>query len=284
MSRPWPVPNRTNTLHLMGDTQSPTRVRQEIVTRDMQESTTIPDVDHRIVVGDFVNGFGSPASFPEMIEFVGGLGTGQWWSAVGNHDYDVNTNDPSPDDAAANMGMPGKNYVVDLGYAVAMVFFVPAVAESDDIAPDTTWLRAQLDTYADRVCLIVAHPPLFIGHVITAEAPVAATAVVDALSSFFTANPTARVAWCCGHTHTAIERPGLMSVEVIAGHVMPQLNGSALIYTIPDDVLGGRVFDRLCTTWLTVTDTGLEVRFRDHAARQWVSGTDGWVMVWTHTW
>ena len=267
MPRAWPIPPAANTLHVVGDTQAVSEGRQAIVLDDMAR-LTIPDVPYRVQVGDLVGGRGEPVRFPDAIDLLDSMGSGQWWACVGNHDYDHVDQDPSPADAAASMGMPGLNFTVDLGYAVMILTYVRAGTSVDPTPYDPAWLDEELARYPDRLCLIVAHAPLV--NSAGDKSPEG-----DEILAMLANHPQAR-AWLCGHTHWPIDHPELLLVLETGDHTIAQINASATYYTIP----GFDWTDRLCTTWLTVYDDRLEVRFRDHGAHQWVDGP-GHVRVWS---
>lgn len=267
--RNWPIPRKGNTIHLVGDTQSVSSGRQQIILDDMPR---MPAVAHRLQVGDLVGGTGDPTWFPPMVDFMDSLGTGQWWCCVGNHDYDQSDQDPPPSDAPPLMGMPGLDFTVDLGYAVVLVTYVRA-AETYDPAPyDTTWLDETLAANADRTCLILAHAPL-----ITDTEPNGAPAPeTPEISAVLDKHPQAK-AWLCGHSHDPINGPYMIENFNTGTRTIAHVNASALYYTSPDVDWN----DPLYTLYVTVLDDGrIEVRFRNHGAHQWVGGGEQHTRRW----
>lgn len=269
MSRRWPIPSPSRTIHIVGDPQGISATRKGMVLADLALSA-VPDVAHRVCVGDLVAGQGEAHRFPAAIAFMDAMGSGQWWSCVGNHDYDYQSPTPDPDAAAANMGMPGKDFSVDLGYAVLVVTYVRAASTYDPSNPyDPTWLGTELDKYPDRTCLVVAHPPLvkeFADDGGTGLAP-----EVDAIMAVLDSRPQAK-AWLSGHTHWGIEFSRNLALTVDTGsRAIAQINGGSLYYTTP----GVDWTDRLWSAYLTVESDRLEVRFRDHGAHQWVNANGG---------
>lgn len=271
----WPIPNPNKTFHLIGDIQTPTAARMSIVTEDMQ-SGLVPDVPYRITVGDFINsgasGFPDSAYIP-MIEFIESLGTGEWWSCVGNHD----AHDRTPAQAAALMGMPDVNFVVDLGFMVFVFIWARCVVAGQQpgqsYPTDVAWLEAQLANYPDRKVAVVAHPPLYDPRPINSI-----STENDEILAVLDANPCVKM-WLCGHTHVDIEHEGIANSINTGTRNIAQLNGSALVYTTPLPV---RWDDRLCSLFVTVNDDHIEVRARDHGARQWVGLGPAQTKVWTH--
>src|SRR5699024_12505109 len=74
-----------------------------------------------------------------------------WWTCVGNHDYDYDTYDPPPSAAPPLTGMPGLDFVVDLGYVVVLSTFVRAGTGVWPTPYDPTWLDQTLDRKSTRL-------------------------------------------------------------------------------------------------------------------------------------
>lgn len=271
----WPIPNPARTIHLIGDIQTPTAARRQIVTSDMT-SGAVPDVPYRVTVGDFidsgVSGFPDSAYAP-MIEFIESLGSGQWWSCAGNHD----AHDRTPAQAAALMGMPGANFTVDLGFVVLVVMWVRCAYAAGQqpgasIPTDTAWLDTTLDQYAERRVVIVGHAPLW------DPRPANSISTENAQLISIINNHPQVVGYFCGHTHIDIATEGIAHHLPVGNRTIAHLNGSALVYTSPDHNWN----DRLCTQFVTFEEDRIEVRYRDHGARQWVGGGPTQQRVWTH--
>lgn len=269
----WPSPTVLDrTVHLIGDIQTPSQSRCNIVTDDM---TRVPDVPTRITVGDFINSGveGWPdSSYTPMIEFIESLGTGDWYSVAGNHDAHGRT----PEQAAAIMGMPGANFVLDLGHVVFVCMWIRCAVAGQEpgqsIATDTAWLSSTLAGLTDRKVVLVGHPPLYdprpINSISTENAAILAT---------LDANPNV-VAYFCGHTHVPINHAGILTELDTGSRTIAQLNGSALVFTTP----GVEWNDGLASLFVTFLDDALEVRFRDHAARRWVGGGSQRSALWRY--
>lgn len=273
-SRAWPAPYVDRTFHLIGDVQGIPYVgnktnRAEVVMRDMRRRG-IPGVAHTLQVGDFISS-GPESYFPPTQDFMNQItGDGTWFATVGNHDKPIAELEPTyartADAAAALMGMPGKNYAVDLGYAVLIGFFIRAWGYSTEEAPDTIWLAATLDQYPDRTCMVMVHPPIR-GSLPNGAADMLspdATAIKAVLDS----RPQARI-WLCGHTHSPLIDPVVEYVNTGSRNIV-QINGSALLNQAPGD--SQDFWDPLRTLYVTVLDDRCEVRFRDHGAGVWLGG------------
>ena len=272
MARRWPIPQPDRTFHLVGDVQgipylSAKQSRAEVVLADVAR---LPDVEHRVQVGDFVSSHADTA-FPPTIEFMDKLGGGTWYATVGNHDAPIAELEPelarSADAAAVLMGMPGKNWVVDLGYAVLIGFYIRAWGRLAEEAPDFGWLADTLDEHEGRTCMVVAHPP--IRGTITHNAAEMLTADDATLRSIIEYMPQLKV-WLCGHTHSPLIKPVVQNVRV-GSRLIAQVNGSALLNTAPATALDR--WDPLRTLYVTVLDDRIEVRFRDHGAHAWIGGS-----------
>lgn len=275
-TRPWRLPETERTFHLVGDVQGipylgSKTTRADATIEDMARPT-IPTVAHRIQVGDFVSS-GPATNFPPTVNFMDALGDEQWFATVGNHDHDRPAiDDPenvrTADEAAVLMGMPAANYVEDLGYAVLISFYVRAWQRTDDVAPDTTWLADQLDTYPDRVCMIVAHPPFLNGTRLPTNAPLMLSADDIAIKAVIDARPQAKI-WLCGHTHSPLIHPVATTLSTGSRNLI-QINGSALLNVAPGDTQDA--WDPIRSLFVTVNETTVDVRFRDHGNHQWIGG------------
>lgn len=276
-TRAWPAPFVARTLHLIGDVQGIPYVgtkinRAEVMLRDMGRPG-LPKVAHIAQVGDFCSS-GPESFFTTTRNFMDAVAAdGQWWATVGNHDKPIVELEPdyvrTAAQAAALMGMPGKNYVVDLGYAVLIGFYVRAWGYSTEEAPDTQWLADTLDLYSDRECIVVAHPPL------RASIPNGAADILSAddiaIRAVLNPRPQARI-WACGHTHSPIIAPVAKQVNIGARNIV-QVNASALLNNSPGIGENKERWDPLRSLYVTILADRCEVRFRDHGAGVWIGGT-----------
>lgn len=274
-TRAWPAPFIDRTFHLVGDVQGIPYVstktnRADKVLRDMARPG-IPPVAHTLQVGDFVSS-GPETYFTPTRDFMNqATGSGHWYGTVGNHDKPVTELEPTyartADQAAALIGLPGKNYAVDLGYAVLIGFFIRAWGFSTEEAPNTAWLAATLDQYPGRICMVMVHPPLR-GSLPNNAADMLAVDYA-AIAPILDARPQAKM-WLCGHTHSPLIDPIVNYVNVGTRNIV-QINGSALLNTAPGD--DQDFWDPLRTLYVTVLPNSCEVRFRDHGAGVWIGGT-----------
>lgn len=271
MTRPYSRAPVDRTIHLVGDTQGITPRRRTLVLNDLKKDRT-PDVAYRLQVGDFVAGKGAPELFPAAKDFMNAMGSGDWWTCIGNHDYDMADYDPPPSDAPALMGMPGMDFVVDLGYIVILSTFVRAGTGAWPTPYDTTWLDQTLGQYSDRRCAVLAHPPIFRADSPSAEAP--DKEAIDAVL----AEHSNCVAWLCGHTHRPMDADRMVTAIDLGPREMIHIDASAVHYTVP----GVDWNDRLITQYVTFGPDEIEVRFRDHGAHQWIGGNTGLDRVWRH--
>ena len=266
MTRTPPLPPRHRTIHVVGDiqdlmqTHSNMPERKRIFAEDCQ-SGMVPDVAHRVQVGDLITG--ELWEFAPARALMDSLGSGQWHTTIGNHDY-ANPG-LTPEEAAVQLGMPAPNYVADVGIAVIVGFFVSS--HPDAYTPDLTWLAAALDAHPDRVCLILAHPP-FRGTVPN-NAWEMTEADTTAIKAVLDSRPQAK-AWLCGHSHNNLTEPLTQSVSMGSRDVL-QINASALGVVRINDAFNR--WDDIASLYLTVWDDRLEVRFRNHGAAQWVPGS-----------
>lgn len=292
MQRRWPYPPEDRTLHCIGDlhTGATTQQRFDIVADDLARPS-MPSLATHLQLGDFTND-GTTAQDQSAIAYMNAIG-GDWYAVVGNHDV---ASSRTAQEAALAWGMPGKDYVVDLGYAVVIALGFDAINNNGMIFRTTTmdWLNTQLLAHSGQPCLLAAHPPLHetvgVGDDNTVdylstdpfffavdESAYTGTSYDDGdIRAVIADNPNAK-AWLSGHTHSPLSASRLVMSETIGGHTVAHVNTSAIYYT-------GRTVqwtDRLATAYLTVNDDSIEVRYRDHGAHQWVGSSKERRQVWT---
>lgn len=275
-TRDWPLAHIDRTFHLVGDVQGIPYMgvklnRAEVVLRDAHRAT-VPKVEYTLQVGDFCSS-GPETFFGYTRDWMDDLvGDGSWTATIGNHDKPITELEPdyarSADRAATLLGNPAKNFVLDLGYAVLLVFYVRAWGHSTEEAPDFEWLAATLDQYAGRNCMVMAHPPIR-GSLPNGAADM--LAVDDtALKAVLNPRPQARV-WLCGHTHSALIMPVAKHVSLGARDIV-QINGSALLNNAPGGSENKERWDPLRSLYVSMFEDRAEVRFRDHGAGVWLGG------------
>lgn len=267
-TRPWPYPDMSKTIHFIGDPHygGTLSARLAKVKADLDR---VPAPLCHVSVGDLVHdsaNMNAPAAaWMEALD-------APWYSALGNHD--ILDNFQTPAQWAAAIGMPGKNYTVDLGL-VLLVFVGPdGLAEGDSVTITLSqatldWLDAQL-TAATKDCWVVCHAPL-------KDTVVGSTSVVwSSAEAAFYAEPNTSIrtilnnrtrakAWISGHTHSPTTTTDFLKTENVGSRTIAAINCSGLQYV-------GRTnewYDDLKTLYLTKTDSGIEVRVRNHGGGVW---------------
>ena len=283
----WPIPYAARTIHLIGDTHFGGGIsefnpeRQAIVTKDVVSSISVPQVTHRIQLGDATN----VATSTEDAQAAAWLATlgGTMWRVIGNHDI-WNVRDKAA--CAAAWGLASADYTADLGYAKLIVVAPDSIeAGLVGLTYNTTtlnYLDAQL-TSATKPVIIGIHPPL------RNTVGVGGTGQYISDNDFFAANPntgiravlaahpSVPIAWTSGHTHSPINAPFLVKAETVGSRVVAAINASALAYCGTTR----EWTDQLCTLFLTVTDDAFVTRFRNHGAQQWVGGGPDGIRAWS---
>jgi hypothetical protein len=207
-----------------------------------------------------------------------------WWRAMvptgapqalvpGNHDLlgmraggqpDLFT----PEQWALTWGAPAPWYVVDVAGLRLVCVSPTAAMVPDRLTLDAgvlAWLDEALTTELD--CVILHHAPLR-GSVNPAPAVPGWSSddpviyVHDdppgALGDVLAAHPNAR-AWASGHTHSPVGTPGM---------VTPMTFGATRLAAIS---VSSPVADRPVSAHITVAPDRIDVRYRDHGARQWLA-------------
>lgn len=293
MTRTWPLPTEDRTLQLVGDVHFGaaagtefSAARRATVAADLLRPT-VPTVARRVQVGDLTN-TATPAQDTEALAWFAELG-GTTHYVVGNHDmWGVR----SGSEAAAAWGLPAKDYAVDLGHCTLIVL------GPDDIHPGNLTGCRYSDTslnFLDEAlsassnpCVIAAHAPLY--GTVGAGGPATEYRSTDQYfyaatdSSYLTDAGIRSVlaahdnvaAWVSGHTHSPMTANHVVKTEVAGGRTFAAVNAGCLAYTGTTR----EWLDPLVTLFLTVLDDRVEVRFRDHAAHQWITAGPDNRRVW----
>ena len=185
------------------------------------------------------------------LNFLNGL-PNDWYSISGNHDI---TTERDSDEYATDYGMSAKNFVVDLGPCVGIFLGYPVIESS------VTWLDTQLTTYADRICLIFSHVPIYNTTSGSATAGFyleQSDAVVTVLG-----NHTNAKAFITGHTHTEVSDTIVM-LKRCGSHDVACIAASTPYYTIPDDQTD------FYTVYISVLASSIEVRYRCFTSLGWL--------------
>lgn len=283
-TRPWPkAPD--GAVHLIGDTHfgSPEMSggggrRKNIWAADLANPVgMLPESVVHVVVGDLTDGrlvppgAGAGVEDTEAVAFMdAAYGSGNWISAVGNHDvFGTRT----PDQAAAAWGMPGANSVHDYDTFKIIRIMSEGIADNlIEMQPFTEsrllWLDSQLTAAGDTPCLIVCHWSLYdtvqAGYASSPSTNTGWYAYHDADIRAVLAEHHNAAAWLSGHTHSTLDLEGIVSAVPVGNHTVCAVNASSPAYSADGS---GR--SQLPTMYLTVTDNEIDVRFRDHGAGTW---------------
>lgn len=286
MSRAYPVPlDVERTIHFVGDVHvgSLTLNRQNELRNDLLRPS-VPSIAYHIQTGDMID-LPTGTQDADAVALMDSIG-GDWHAVVGNHDMwgSVRT----AEDAALAWGMPGANYVLDYGYTV-LICVGPTVlgADNGSMSFDVEWINTQLGIYSDRLCMIVAHPPLSetVGKNIginsnqwTSIDPAFHVYNDTAMRTMLADNPNSK-AWICGHTHSKLSVDHIvMRDQVMPGsHYLAHINTSCINYTTKSGQMWN---DQIATPFVTVYDNEVQVRYRDHARGQWVGSGPDLIKAW----
>ena len=281
MTRSWPTPPRENTLHAIGDVQGASITRLQIMLDDLDRDT-VPQSAHRVTLGDCSRD-GTDADFDYYHNNFASKITGNLWAVVGNHDMNTGL---TGDQAAARLGMPGKDMVVDMGFA-ALIILGP---DEDPGGPAArcvyrgtalTFLDQQLTAHAGKPCIVAAHASL--RYTVQSPAGPATSKASNSVPWFalddswpnvasdagiravLADHPNSR-AWLGGHTHSLITAPDIVKPVTVGGHTLAAINTSAILNP------GSQMLPTtgIASPFLTVYDDRIEVRWRNHGAHQWV--------------
>lgn len=210
-----------------------------------------------------------------------------WDVVVGNHDLAGATDQYRTADVwAALYGYPDQNWTKVLTDAQGSQF-VKLVAAGTDTMNSTTdppiilsqatldWLSTELGN-TSLPCLVLCHAPLkntVLGSGYNSSQTFFHVHALDmltddaAIRAILNAHPTAK-AWISGHSHNRITDQDFAKVESVGTRSIMALNLSSPWYVT---ALPPSPLDPICTIFVTVTATGLEIRFRNHGAGVWDS-------------
>jgi hypothetical protein len=198
---------------------------------------------------------------------------GAWETVLGNHD--ILHNIRSPAEWARAYARPSQNFVVTLPFVTVIVLGPDrnhVEAHAGTLAPSTLAFLDRELARAPGDCWVACHWPLFrtvMGdprrHFTSAMAPFYAKPD-DEIRKVLARHRNAR-AWLSGHTHSPLSVPGLITrAKLPHRRSIRAINLSALVGT------GRRrdPRDPLRSLYLTHHPGRIEVRFRDHRAREWI--------------
>jgi len=257
------------TVHCVGDLHAGaiTAVRMDAVRRDI-EGLRAPAL--HLQIGDATE-HGTAAHDKLALGFLERL-PGPWVTALGNHD--ILHNDRRVADWARAYGQRSQNFTVDLGF-VLVVAIGPDQSEPGGragrlSAATLSFLDRQLKG-AGKDCWIACHWPLL--RTVMGDPRLHFTSAMAA----FHAKPDEQIRellrrhanaklWISGHTHSPLSAPGLIKRTPLGPRrSIVAINTSSLLG------IGKRRNPRapLCSLYLTHRPGRIEIRCRDHRARQW---------------
>lgn len=282
-TRPWPVPPDGSTLHVMSDTHFGllTTRRKDKFGGDLLLDRMMPAVAAHLHCGDFVQAPDTTQDTEGLAWASTYLGDAPLWIDIGNHDVDGTWGGTTRTgaQAATALGMPGRDWTTDLGFARLISLGIENVSGgSPQIdAASLTYLDTQLAAAGTQPCWVTSHAPLY--NTVGAGGPTTEYKSTDAgfyypndadIRAILADYPNAK-AWISGHTHSPIEANNLISAETIGGHTVAAINASAIEYVEKVRDSNQPIHSVYVTA---VDDTTIEVRFRNHGAGVW-SGPDG---------
>lgn len=174
----------------------------------------------------------------------------------------------TPTQWAARLGLPGPCYSVDVGADLRVLCVAPAESGGAPRlrmdAERLAWCAEQMAA-TTRSCVILTHAPL-LGTVYTPDDDVYCMHedTPGSIAAMIAAAPNMR-AWISGHTHSKVDTVGL---------VMPVTFGTVTVAAISVSTpLLGQTYPTpsIVSARITVLADRVEVRYRDHGARQWLA-------------
>ena len=188
----------------------------------------------------------------------------------GGHDVQIHT----PAQFATAYGMSGQNWTIELSYCFVIGVGMDSAGSSTLSQTQLDYLDTQLSAAGTKPCVIVCHVPLFYSH--------RNTDLTHYLSSDQTnwyilpdtnirtvlANYACAKAWLSGHIHAPYTSIDFVKNEMVGDHNVAVIAGSSPFYT---DIVTGEAGSLIVTQYVTVTNSGIEVRTRDHGNRRWLA-------------
>lgn len=276
-------PDLTRTIHALGDqhhggglTASRRGLYEQGLAKPMARRDAV--VAH-LMLGDLSN-TGSPGDDALFLAHrAAHYGETPVYAALGNHD--IYNDVRSPEAAATALGLPARNYTIDLGFVVIVVVFpgdsfAAFNSGSHFSAGSFAWLDATLAGLADRDVWIACHFPLY-----DTVAGLDADALIykrSVDSGYYVAvsgvnhdnsdavlemleGHTCVKAWISGHTHSSLGAPDIFTTVNIGARQIPHVNVSSVV---PNDKAISPL-TQLNTMYLTHRPDGIEIRPRLHS-------------------
>lgn len=281
----WFDPRRT--VHLIGDTHfgelAPDRASALLEDVRALAGSAVAHLQ----VGDVTN-VGTPDQDRLALAWLRPL-PGHWYAIAGNHD--VWNDRRTAKDFAAAFGNASSDFAVDRGFIEIVCLWYQQLHPVDHT---TIWLSSDQLRWLDRAlgrrskdCVVACHAPLF--DTVRGDESAMYTSTTagffvrafgskgrgEELRDILARHPRVK-AWVSGHTHSPIDAPSLLKAEPIGSRTLAAIDCCALYYT-------GKSIDPtddLITLYLTSYPDRLEVRYRDHRGRQWLSlsGASTWTL------
>ena len=199
---------------------------------------------------------------------------GPAYTVLGNHD--VMHNKRTAAAWAKTYGNKAPSYVIDLDF-VRIIALAPdrdlPKEQSGTLSPATLkWLEQRLKN-AGRDCWIACHWPLYKtvmgdpGNLYTSAMESFHAKPDGQIRALLARHPNAKV-WISGHTHSPLEAPGLITRAKLPGdRSIVSINLSAIVGVgktrEPEDPIR--------SLYLSHFPGKLEIRFRDHGERRWLT-------------
>jgi hypothetical protein len=257
------------TIHCIGDLHAG-GVKRPRVAAMLDDANELRTPVAHLQVGDSTE-HGLPEEDVLALRWMGRL-PGPHHTIMGNHDVMHNVRTPAR--WAEVYGNESPNFLIDLPFLriIAVAPDRDQPRERSGILSNATleWLDLRLGR-AGRDCWIACHWPLY--ETVMGDPHKLYTSRMES----FHAQPDARIrallathrnakAWISGHTHSPIEAPGLVTRAKLAeGRSILAVNCSAIVG------VGKKrePKDPIRSLYLTHLPGRIEIRFRDHGARQW---------------
>lgn len=279
MTRAPKNPRPEHSVELLGDIHIPSMStgRRDSYINDLGKRTMVDlGLAAHVQVGDMTtNGISSEDA--DVLGFLARIPDGvQIIKALGNHDLllDVRT----VDQAAAALGLPARNYYVDLGFVYLVIVYPGDNQASYNngavfSASCLSWLDTTLQTLTDKDVWVICHFPIYdtvLGDTATHwtstdsgfyVATLAHTADSSDVLALLDSYPQVKL-WASGHTHSSLDTPGLFTMVNTGSRQVACVNASSV--TMPNKNTDPRPLHTMYVTWRD--DSSIEIRPRNHNA------------------
>lgn len=281
MLKPWPYPPADGTTfwHVTDAHVNVTGVpiwtlpRLNAIADDLNETATLGNVSARVLTGDITEHGKADQTVPANDWILNNLSAPEDVLVYGNHDFGNTWEGYAKDLAAVEAdygGRPGNTdtYAGPPDRRIRFLGIAPA-----SLPPNTGWVIPQetIDWLEARLNEDFTTPTFICCHYSQGQ-----TKPVSTFNDLISAHPNI-VAWVCGHAHWPVTSERSITTKTIGNRVaFPQFSGPSTGHT---NGSGGYQFDAqypYCSFFITYRDTNrIEIRRRNHGARQWVPGYGG---------